>query len=459
MTGTRRVTRRNAIIGGGLTVWLTISPVFSAWGDTSTSPDFQGLVTLGEALSDARLWGVLSLVLALSQTLSGKGAVEYQTGYQGSVMVKKAFSDPRDTAISPSFAYFVLSVETPLIDSDSGQQLSLNTGCRALLGGYNEIDMRELNVKYSSEHYSVQLGFQQVAWGETFGLFVADLVNPKDLRDPLLTEAEWVRRSVAALSGQLFFGGLRAQAVFTPVPGIDVLPAPDSPFDVISGRFGLKYEMPERFLLERFGRDAEGGGRLSYLIAEKLDLAAIYYYHWNRTPVFAIENRTEGAILTPYRKRIHSFGLTWSYALDEVVLRGDTVLHLDEPTNPAGPVAPGSATHLISVVGADYTTSHPWTFGLQLHYDRLNSGNTYWVSGRVLLSFFNDHLKPELFVYRGLGNPDMWIQPKLSYNFLDGVITVSLRGDLLWGDRELRNGSLGLLREKSRLLLWLSATF
>ena len=456
MTGSRRVTLSSAIIGGGLTAWLTLSPALATWGSAKAGSDYQGTVALEEAFGDPRLWGVLSLVLALSQTLSGKGNVEYQTGYQGSLMLKKAFSDP---SLSPSFAYFVLAVETPLLDSAAGQELSLNTGCRAFLGQYNEIDMRELTLKYSAEHYSLQFGFQQVAWGETFGVFVADLVNPKDLRDLLLTDAEWVRRSVAAFNGQLFFGALRAQAVFTPIPGIDILPEPNSAFDVISGRFGLIYERPERFALKRFGRDVEGGGRVSYLIAEKLDLAAIYYYHWNRNSVFAIQNRTEGTILTPFRKRIQSFGLTWSYTLDAWVLRGDTVMHLDEPTQSLGPVPPGSATHLLSVVGADYTTSHPWTFGFQLHYDRLGSSNTYWISGRALFSFFNDHLKPELFIFRGIGNEDMWIQPKLGYNFLDGLMTLSLRGDLVWGDKDLRNGTMGLLREKSRLLLWLSATF
>ena len=80
------------------------------------------------------------------------------------------------------------------------------------------LEIRDSYLEHESESARLRLGFQTLSWGETFGFFIADLPNPRDLRDPLLLEIAHIKKPVFMMQGQWFFtGGGGVQAFFTPI--------------------------------------------------------------------------------------------------------------------------------------------------------------------------------------------------------------------------------------------------
>lgn len=329
-----------------------------------------------------------------------------------------------------------------------------------------EPDIRALSLSRADDHTDIQLGFQQIAWGETFGFPIADVVNPRDLRDPYFFEMDWIRRANFTANVQVMFDNLRLQAVATPVPRNNVLPERGSAFDPFPELLdGIPLAPQRSFPIDRWGQDGEYGGRVGYLFDFGLDVALLYLYHWNRTPVVELQLVNFQPVLVPVQERIHTAGLTFSKAFEDWVLRGDTVVHFEEPLIDDQLGAPDRITHVQSVLGADVTTETEWTFGGQVHYDHRDGAppgaaprdaNRQWVSARIQKLLFDGDLEPQIFAFVGLDNSDRWVQPRIDWHVMDPW-TVSLRADFVWGTTDDEDaGDLGFYDERHRVMLWTS---
>ncbi len=322
-----------------------------------------------------------------------------------------------------------------------------------------ELNIRALALEHNAANWNLRLGYQQVAWGETFGFFIADVVNPRDLRDPLFVEMDFIRVPVAAANLKAFWGNFRVQAVATPVPRTNIMPPRGSPFDFVPRELGsIPVVDAPRYSWNRLGRDAEGGGRISYLFFEKVDVAALYYYHWNRTPVYEFGLADNAPALIEVQTRVQSVGTSFTYALDSVVFRGDALAHIGQPLQPQGMEPALRRTEYQAIVGMDYSSENEWVIGGQYHYDRFAGNQYHWVSGRIQKRLFNGKFEPEVFVFQGVGNDDCWIQPKFAWH-VDAHITLNVRADLLWASTDRSSGVLAPFRGKSRALAWIQATF
>ena len=69
----------------------------------------------------------------------------------------------------------------------------------------HELLMRDFYLEYKSGTALVRLGNQQVVWGEAFGFYFADIVNPKDLREYGLGDLTDQRLQVPMLNAKLLF--------------------------------------------------------------------------------------------------------------------------------------------------------------------------------------------------------------------------------------------------------------
>jgi len=49
------------------------------------------------------------------------------------------------------------------------------------LGGSPELELRELYLRYSGDAVELVIGKQQIIWGKSDGVFITDIVSPKDL--------------------------------------------------------------------------------------------------------------------------------------------------------------------------------------------------------------------------------------------------------------------------------------
>jgi len=386
------------------------------------------------------------LITSFAQAGEWSHEQQFEIGYQGSVLTE-------DGTFTRNRPYGGAEHRTSVFSTTSPTRWSLDAALRGWvelgddIDPEGELDLRALSVSRADDHTDVRIGFQQIAWGETFGFPVADLVNPRDLRDPYFFEMDWIRRSTLTANVQVFFGDLRLQAVATPIPRHNELPERGSSFDPFPETLDAVPLAARRdFPIDRWGQDGEYGGRASYLFEFGLDVALLYLYHWNRTPVFEIGLDDGTLSLIPIHERIHSAGLTFSQAFEDWVLRGDTVVHLDKPWIDERLGPSDRITHVQSVLGADVTTVTDWTLGGQVHFDQRGDQDRQWVSVQVRKLLLDGILEPRVFAFVGVDNTDRWVQPRIDWYVLDPWM-VSLRGDFVWGTIDDDAGDLGFYDE------------
>jgi hypothetical protein len=283
---------------------------------------------------------------------------------------------------------------------------------------------------------------------------IADVMNPRDLRDPLLLDADWQRVPVACANVMVLLPKLRLQAIYTPVPRRTKVPKPGSGFALLPAGGTLPVQSPRRFELDRFGKDSEYGGRASYLFDEGVDVSAFYSYHWNRWPVWIIADHDGKLVLSQTYERVQTFGLGFSKAFNEIVLRGDAVSNLGEPWQTLEAQSVNHRDHLQIVLGADYSLADKWTLGFQQHYDRRGARNLFAASVRAAAFALHDQIEPTLLIYIGLNNADRWVEPCFAWH-MSPAWTLSAQLDFVWASKAPGEGDFAPLRNKHRAFAWL----
>ncbi|MEK6705635.1 MAG: hypothetical protein AABZ06_07590 [Bdellovibrionota bacterium] len=284
----------------------------------------------------------------------------------------------------------------------------------------------------------MDIGFMHVAWGETFGFNIVDLINPRDYSDPLFLESIWVKLPVFALNMKYISGSLTIQGIVIPVPRHNILPETDLPVDL------------RDFNIEDIGHDSEVGAKINYLFDSGLDLGFIYFYHWNRNIVLELKQDRR---LNLIEDRIHSLGVTASHLAGNYVFRADSIMHIDQPAQVGFGFQHG--TNWQTILGADTTSETQWTLGAQYHMDRSVTDTFHWTSVRLRKPFFSEAIVVETFLFRGLNNKDTWLQPQLTWNISASTSLIARLDLLVAGDA----GILPSFKDSDRAFAWFSYKF
>lgn len=342
--------------------------------------------------------------------------------------------------------------------------LKLRAWVDTLPGGFqSELSVRAASISTTQKSWRLVGGFQEIVWGETFGYPILDIVSPRDYRDPLLLDANWVRLPTASLNAQYFLGPTTLQLVVTPFARSPLFPSPGSPIDPTVGSTVLGLSATSGTDLSQFGASSEYGGKVSHLFTSGIDLGLIYYHHWNRNPVYKITpsgSATPPFNVSPVEQKVDTLGGTLSASLDHWVLRADQAVHLNQPLQNGGLGSLENGTQWQSVLGTDYTSDDGWTAGLQVQttvdFFATTTRSFKWLSSRANKKFFNDHLEADLFVLVGLDNPDLWFQPKITWN-LGEAWSLSLRADWIgYRGGSPSQGYLWIVRDQSRVFSWIT---
>src|SRR5690606_33398679 len=75
-----------------------------------------------------------------------------------------------------------------------------------------------------------RLGKQNIVWGEMVGLFFADVVSAKDMREFVLPEFEQIRIPQWAVRAEWFGDDAHAEFVWLPAPATDRIGEPGAEF-------------------------------------------------------------------------------------------------------------------------------------------------------------------------------------------------------------------------------------
>lgn len=236
-----------------------------------------------------------------------------------------------------------------------------------------DFELRENYLDRSVGSWEMRLGKQHVVWGEMVGVFVADVVSPRDLRDFLSTDLENVRRTTWAARFEKFSGDWHSELLWVPVqtydrigkPGADFYPypAPVTP--------GYAYGIdPEQKPKADF---ANGGfGARTGFLKNGWDVSAFYYASRDVAQTFerrVVAGTSPATIYTPVHDRIRQVGGTVAKDVGGLVFKGEAVAtsgrrfvltRLDDDDGLL------RSPSLDLILGVDYAPAADWRLNFQL---------------------------------------------------------------------------------------------
>lgn len=268
-----------------------------------------------------------------------------------------------------------------------------------------DVELRSFRLTQKGKYYALDWGLQNISWSETFGFNILDLVNPRDWSEYVFEDLSWVQLPVWALKTSLIYENLKLQLIYVPRARNAVLPRAGSYYDLLPASLaGIEREAYKK---KEVFRDAEWGVRLEYLFDFGLDLSLIAYEHFNRTPSYYLEN---GRLLLTDRK-LQSFATSFTYAYEGMVLRGDTLFTLSQPSF-SKDLQYKESDDWQGIYGVDYTFESQWTMGAQ--YQFAKEAKNHWGALQVKKTFGDFDLQGLYFF--GLNNSDRWLRPEFTWH-------------------------------------------
>jgi len=91
-----------------------------------------------------------------------------------------------------------------------------------------EIDIRQSYMDILLDSVDIRIGKQQIVWGKADGVFITDVISPKDMGEFLLPDFEEIRLGVQSLKLDYYSGDTTIEFVWIPVFTPTIMPAVDS---------------------------------------------------------------------------------------------------------------------------------------------------------------------------------------------------------------------------------------
>jgi hypothetical protein len=215
-------------------------------------------------------------------------------------------------------------------------------------------------LKYKSSNFVLQVGYQEVVWGEAFGFNYADIIGPKDQRETIYTEVSDSRLPLLLVNGKTFFtsgdfsGSL--QLLFSPEPRF----SKSLPAEVYAGELISQTTLNiEKEKTPKLFDTTEFGGKLSMSYAG-IDMSAFTYSYLSRDPHYVLLSGSATALnLAEKHSKVQSYGISFAKAFFDFVFRTDIVQTKDRMVNfitPQGLLFAYPTTSLDTLVSVDTPT-------------------------------------------------------------------------------------------------------
>ncbi|MCK4810097.1 MAG: hypothetical protein KAS99_04080 [Candidatus Omnitrophica bacterium] len=310
----------------------------------------------------------------------------------------------------------------------------------------HEICLREAFLDFPLGGWDFRIGKQQIVWGEAVGIFLADIVNAKDLREFILPDFDFIRLSQWAVNAEYYLEKFHFELIWQPILEFNELGVPGSEFALSFPPKPLPYIITETDTPANSLKNGEAGIRLSHS-AETFDTNLFYLYCFEDNPIWfrSIASTSAGAtsFVNLRYKRQHQIGLTFSKELIPFMVRGEFLyttpkyLSVLDATDEDGVI---KKEILDYVLGMDYTFFKKVDFNMQFvqhlifNYDsRLpEDQTTSYLSLRAAAGFLNNAIEPEVFFMSNLSQSDYLFRPKVKFNVNDAW-QVNVGGDFFGG--------------------------
>jgi hypothetical protein len=188
--------------------------------------------------------------------------------------------------------------------------------------------LRENYIDYSAGNWDFRIGRQNVIWGEMVGLFFADVVSARDMREFILPEFDQLRTPQWAARAEYFKDDFHAELLWIPVASYDNIGKPGAefyPYQPVPQGFNVRYQQEVR--PERNTDNMNYGLRLSTL-KNGWDVSGFYYRSTDINQTFYRDIAIAPVPTVTYQARhdrISQFGGTLAKDFGDIVLKGETV--------------------------------------------------------------------------------------------------------------------------------------
>jgi len=317
--------------------------------------------------------------------------------------------------------------------------------------------------------WSIRMGRQNIVWGEVVGLFFADVVTAKDLREFLTPEFDYIRIPQWAARTEYFKGDFKAEAIWIPYMTYDRIGKPGSEFYpfAIPPPSGFTQNIRSERTPHSL-RDSAFGLRTTYL-THGWDLAAFYYGSVDNNATFFRSTTLAPVPTVSYRpdhERIHQAGVTASKDVGTFVLKGEAIYTWDRFFNVTraddanGVVRQNFLDYIIS---AEFPLPMESRLNVQFfqrwfpNHDpdiipsRVESGATLLASTKL----FNEKVEPELLLIQSLNRLDYMARFKINWYFAKDWRFVV--GTAFFGGKDL--GLFGRFDNRDRVFTELRYSF
>ncbi len=288
---------------------------------------------------------------------------------------------------------------------------------------YN-VELRENYLDYSTGNWDFRFGKQHVVWGEMVGLFFADVVSARDLREFILPEFDQMRTPQWAARAEYFADDFHAELLWIPVASYDNIGKPGSDFFPMPTGQNVRY-LPET-RPERNVDNMNYGLRLSTL-KNGWDVSGFYYRSTDISPTFYRQFDITTAVYQARHDRINQYGGTVSKDFGDIVFKAEGVYTSGRSfstLNIADSDGVIRQNTLDWAAGLDITLPAETRLNIQLFqrhffgHDATITADKYENGYSLLLNnkFFNNWEAQALFI-SSLNRTDWLFRPRVTWNF------------------------------------------
>ena len=324
---------------------------------------------------------------------------------------------------------------------------------------------RENYLDFDAGGWDFRVGAQNVVWGDVVGLFFADVVSARDLRDFLLPSFDVIRIPQWAARAEYSKGDAHVELVWVPVQAFDNIGKPGSDFypvplpsptpDGVASVF-LDPDRPSSSL-----SNSAYGFRANTLVGG-WDIAGFYYRSFSGSPTFYRELTGVAAqpfVYQPRYDRIWQAGATFNKDFGSMVLHGEAVYGSGQNYATLDPAA---ASGVVSRSTVD------WIASLDVPFTEIDGRTNFQVFQRVYLDGGDDAValksgnigisafvsaklagvwEPQLLWIQTFGGGGSLVRPRLNWTGIKNT-TFSLGVDIFTGAND---GYFGRYNERDRV--------
>ncbi len=204
-----------------------------------------------------------------------------------------------------------------------------DTTARPLWDDSYDVRLQETYVQYEAHKLVLRAGNQVIVWGETFGSFVADVVNPKDLRFGVPINLGDTHLASPMVTGKYLISRFSLQGLVIAQPMFNLLPVfgyDFAPANVPLNNYSSVLINRERSL--PFG-NLEYGARVSRSF-DDFDLSLFDFEYFDRNPFYQLDHPYipgQTFTLNEHHSPVNSAGqaLAWTPKDTDLVVREEIV--------------------------------------------------------------------------------------------------------------------------------------